>query len=170
MCQNVFSIEYLAFVSCQVPGSHPYVACYNFLVNSKLKLFMNPVVHFEMPYEDKDRMAKFYQEAFGWKPQFLGSEMGNYVVEHTCETDENGMPLKAGMINGGFYKKPKDPMGQHPSIVVSTDDLRATMEKVRASGGTMMGEPMMIPGIGEYASFIDTEGNRNSIIQPIMPS
>lgn len=23
-----------------------------------------PVVHFEMPYEDKDRMVKFYQDAF----------------------------------------------------------------------------------------------------------
>ena len=41
---------------------------------------MNPVVHFEMPYEDRNRMADFYSKAFGWKPQMLGPEMGDYVV------------------------------------------------------------------------------------------
>ena len=30
---------------------------------------MNPVVHFEMPAEDKNRMADFYTKAFGWKTQ-----------------------------------------------------------------------------------------------------
>ena len=44
---------------------------------------MNPVVHFEMGYHDKDRMVKFYETAFGWKTQAMGSDMGNYVVART---------------------------------------------------------------------------------------
>ena len=28
---------------------------------------MNPVVHFEMPGADMDRMKKFYEETFGWQ-------------------------------------------------------------------------------------------------------
>jgi predicted enzyme related to lactoylglutathione lyase len=28
---------------------------------------MNSVVHFDMPHEDRERMAKFYQNAFGWQ-------------------------------------------------------------------------------------------------------
>jgi hypothetical protein len=28
---------------------------------------MDSVVHFEMPYDDRDRMARFYQQAFGWQ-------------------------------------------------------------------------------------------------------
>ena len=48
---------------------------------------MNPVVHFEMPYDDRERMAKFYQNAFGWQTQMLGEEMGNYVLATTTETD-----------------------------------------------------------------------------------
>jgi predicted enzyme related to lactoylglutathione lyase len=35
-------------------------------------LKMNPVVHFEMPAEDRKRMADFYTKAFGWKTQQLG--------------------------------------------------------------------------------------------------
>jgi predicted enzyme related to lactoylglutathione lyase len=84
---------------------------------------MNPVVHFEMPYEDKNRMADFYTKAFGWKHQMLGADMGDYVVAQTGETDDKGMLQKPGMINGGFYKKPEDPMGQAPSVVIAVDDI-----------------------------------------------
>ena len=62
---------------------------------------MNPVVHFEMPYEDKERVAKFYTEAFGWGMQKLGNDMGDYVTASTTETDENRMVKAPGTINGG---------------------------------------------------------------------
>ena len=44
---------------------------------------MNPVVHFEMPYDDQTRMARFYEQAFGWRTQALGAEMDNYVLATT---------------------------------------------------------------------------------------
>ena len=95
---------------------------------------MNPVVHFEMPYEDKNRMAAFYTKAFGWKPQMLGPEMGEYVVVTTAEADEKGRPKNPGTINGGFYKKPADPLGQHPSIVIAVTDIQEALKKVRRGG------------------------------------
>ena len=49
---------------------------------------MNPVVHFEMPAEDRNRMASFYTKAFGWRTQMLGEDMGNYVIATTTELDE----------------------------------------------------------------------------------
>ena len=52
---------------------------------------MSPVVHFEMPYEEKKRMVKFYENAFGWKPQMLGPEMGNYdIKEHMKIVEKAG--------------------------------------------------------------------------------
>ena len=48
---------------------------------------MNPVVHFEMPTQDKQRMVAFYAKTFGWKAQMLGPEMGDYVLVTTTETD-----------------------------------------------------------------------------------
>ena len=59
---------------------------------------MDPVVHFEMPYDDRERMAKFYTSAFNWQMQMLGEEMGNYVLAATAESDQNGFP-KAARIN-----------------------------------------------------------------------
>lgn len=131
---------------------------------------MSPVVHFEMPYDDRDRMADFYTKAFGWQPQMLGPEMGEYVVVATSELDEQTkFPQKPGMINGGFFKKTKD--NQLPSIVISVDDIRSAMKDVEAAGGTVVGgqkpgEPDDIPGVGLYISFVDTEGNRVGMLQP----
>jgi len=129
---------------------------------------MNPVVHFEMPYQDKKRMSDFYSKTFGWKAEMLGPEMGEYVVMTTSEMDEKTkFPKKPGMINGGFYKRPDDPIGQAPSIVISTGDIKATLKKITAGGGKVLGEPMDIPGVGTYAGFLDTEGNRASVLQPL---
>jgi len=127
---------------------------------------MDPVVHFEMAYADRDRMAKFYTEAFGWQSQKLGLEMGNYVVAVTTPSPDN-MPTTPGHINGGFYQKSADkPEMNAPSVVIAVADIKQAMTKVRNAGGTVLGEPMAIPGIGDYVSFLDTEGNRASILQP----
>jgi predicted enzyme related to lactoylglutathione lyase len=127
---------------------------------------MNPVVHFEMPAENRKRMAEFYTKAFGWKTEQLGPEMGEYIVVTTSEADAKGRPKNPGMINGGFYQKTDDPNTHHPSVVIAVDDIKQSIEKVKKSGGKILGKPMEIPGIGMWVSFIDTEGNRLSILQP----
>ncbi len=127
---------------------------------------MDPVVHFEMPYHDRARMAKFYKSAFGWKTRMLGEEMGNYVTATTTETGLKG-PKKPGRINGGFYPRKADWPAQYPSIVIAVDHINKSMKKVEAAGGKVLGEPMEILNVGQYVSFIDPEGNRVSMLQPI---
>lgn len=130
---------------------------------------MNPVVHFEMPAENKDRMVDFYTRVFGWEAERLGPEMGNYIIVKTTETEENGFPKKPGIINGGFFEKTKD--NQYPSVVIAVDNIREAMKTVEEAGGKVRGgmkpgEPDDIPGVGLYCSIIDTEGNRVSMLQP----
>lgn len=129
---------------------------------------MNPVVHFEMPAEDTKRMADFYTNAFGWGIQIMGEEMGNYVVVTTSENDDNGRPKMAGTINGGFYPVKKDDPPHYPSVVIAVEDIKESVKKVAEAGGKIIGEPVEIPSVGLYVSFIDTEGNRVSILQPSM--
>lgn len=126
----------------------------------------NPVVHFEMPAKDKKRVSAFYTNAFGWKMQQMGPEMGNYVIAQTAETDENGMVKNSGTINGGFYDFKDEPGFQYPSVVIAVDNLKESMEKVKKEGGEVVGEEMEIPGIGLFISIIDTEGNRVGMLQP----
>jgi predicted enzyme related to lactoylglutathione lyase len=127
---------------------------------------MNPVVHFEMPYADRERMTQCYESAFGWQTQLLGEDMGHYVLATTTATDEKG-PKTPGAINGGFFPKKPDWSVQHPSIVIAVDNITDAIGRVTEAGGRVLGEPMEIPGVGHYVSFIDTEGNRVSMLQPI---
>jgi len=127
---------------------------------------MNPVVHFEMPATDRKRIANFYSNAVGWQTQMLGPDMGDYVVVTTTESDENG-PKKPGAINGGFFPKKDDFPAQYPAVVIAVDNIKESISKVTQAGGKILGEPMDIPGIGQYVSFYDTEGNRASILQPL---
>ena len=131
---------------------------------------MNPVVHFEMPADNATRMSAFYTKAFGWQTQQLGPEMGDYVLVSTSERGEDGFPKEKGMINGGFFQRTKD--NQHPSVVISVDDIRKAMKAVTDAGGKVLGgqkpgEPDDISGVGLYVSFLDTEGNRVGMLQPI---
>ena len=105
---------------------------------------MDPVVHFEMPYDDRKRMAKSYRSAFGWKMQMLGEEMGNYVTAATTETGEKG-PKKPGRINGGFYPRKPDWPAQYPSVVIAVDDVKKAMKKVKAAGVKYWGSPWKFP-------------------------
>lgn len=126
---------------------------------------MNPVVHFEMPADDRHRMAGFYTRVFGWRVQMLGEEMGNYSLVTTSDIDENGRPKDAGMINGGFF--PKEPgRAAYPSLVIAVDDIYQSMKEIEEAGGKVLGMPSEIPGYGLYVSFIDTENNQVSIMQP----
>lgn len=129
---------------------------------------MDPAVHFEMPYENSDRLVKFYSQAFGWQMEKQGQDMGDYVTAITTETDEKGMAKTPGAINGGFFPKKPDWPAQYPSVVIAVDDIRKAMSKVIDAGGKVLGKPMEIPGIGQYVSFTDTEGNRVSILQPLI--
>src|SRR5262245_65987451 len=105
---------------------------------------MCPVVHFEMPAEDRNRMATFYQKAFGWKAQMLGPEMGDYVLVTTAESDAKpGAP--AGAINGGFFPKKPDRPAQYPSIVIAVDHLQSAIRRAGHPPGQVLAHPIDIP-------------------------
>jgi uncharacterized protein len=132
---------------------------------------MDSVVHFELPYDNRERMGRFYEAAFGWKLQMYGEEMGNYVLATTAEADV--MPEgkgHRGAINGGFFPRSADMPAQHPSVVIGVKDIQSSMKAVKQAGGEVLGTPMEIPGVGQYVAFYDTEKNRLSMLQPLMPS
>lgn len=126
----------------------------------------NPVVHFEMPYDDAARVRKFYETAFGWGTMQFGPEMGSYITCQTAETDDDMMVKTPGTINGGLSPRNED--YRETRVVISVDDITAAIGAVRAAGGTVNGDPYDIPGIGLYVAIHDTEGNKVSLLQPAM--
>ena len=117
---------------------------------------MNKVVHFEVPYDDKDRSMKFYQDVFDWELQDM-PEM-KYTMARTVAVDDEFMPTEAGAINGGMYKR-EEGIAASPVLVIEVPDIEAHIEKVKAHGGAHVMGKAEIPDMGYYAQVKDTEGN-----------
>jgi len=126
----------------------------------------NPVVHFEMPAKDKKRVSEFYAKVFGWNMMQLGSDMGNYLLAQTTETDEKGMVKTPGAINGGFFDYKDDDFNRAPHLVIAVDNLDESIQAVEKAGGKVEGEKMDIPGVGMYVSFRDSENTVVGMLQP----
>jgi uncharacterized protein len=116
---------------------------------------MDKVVHFEIPFDDKQRAMKFYSECFGWRLADM-PEM-NYVMASTAEVDEQFRPKEAGAINGGLFQRPAE--APNPTLYVGVSSIEAALAKVTAAGGRVVTPKTPIPGMGAYARIADTEGN-----------
>ncbi len=127
----------------------------------------SPVVHFEMPAKDKDRVKKFYSASFGWDMVQLGEEMSNYILAGTSPVDQNQMHIEKGAINGGFFDYKDDELNRHPHIVIQVENLDESIDAVKNNGGEIKTDKMDIPGIGTYVSFTDSEGNVVGMLQPL---
>ncbi len=116
---------------------------------------MDKVMHFEIPFDNKQRAMKFYSDSFGWN--VMDMPQMNYVMAGTVEVDEHRRPKEPGAINGGMLERPKE--APYPTIYVGVHSLDATLQKVQAAGGKVVTPNTPIPGMGAYARVADTEGN-----------
>lgn len=123
------------------------------------------VVHFEIPAEDMDRAAEFYRAAFGWEIRPM-PEL-DYVMVMPTPTDDQGMPVEAGSINGGMFKRD----AERPSPVVTIDvaDIDAALEKVASLGGRAALPKQVVGDMGFAAYFTDSEGNLMGLWQSAQP-
>ena len=115
---------------------------------------MDPVQHFEIPYKSRDRAKKFYFDAFGW--QIFDLPGSSYSLANSVDTHANGMPKKAGAINGGLV--PRSDLVQGPTFMVKVGALAPHLERIREHGGEVLSEPTHM-GPVVFARIRDTEGN-----------
>jgi predicted enzyme related to lactoylglutathione lyase len=125
---------------------------------------VDKVVHFEIPFEDKQRAMDFYGRCFGWQLQDM-PEM-NYVMANTVATGPDYRPTEPGAINGGLFQRPKEAPG--PVIYVGVSSVDESIKKVQAAGGKVVTPKTPIPGMGAYARISDLEGNIIGLFEAAM--
>lgn len=122
---------------------------------------MDSVVHFEIPFDNKQRAMKFYTDAFGWK--LADMPQMEYVTATSADVDETHRPKERGAINGGLFQRPKE--APSPTIYVNVKSVESAIKKVETAGGKVVTPPTPIPGMGSYARVADTEGNVIGLFQ-----
>ena len=109
------------------------------------------VVHIEIKAADNDRSVAFYRDLFGW--QFAESGMP--------ELDYRMARLGDDM---GVASYPSDDPGSGYLVYMDTDDIDASVAKVRELGGEA-GDKQPIPMTGWFSHCKDTEGNTFGLFQ-----
>lgn len=115
---------------------------------------MNRVTNFEIPAGDPQQVMDFFSKTFGWK--FTEFDPGHYWMAETGEPGISG-------INGSVMKRrdPRQPIVN--SILV--EDIDATIEKIKANGGTIVVDKQAVHSFGWLAYFKDPDGNIHGIWQ-----
>ena len=109
------------------------------------------LVHFEVPARNSDQAKTFWSGVFGW--EFGDSampEMEYYMV-------------RTGEDQGGAVF-PSEKAGSGLTIYFDTDDIDASISKVRGLGGKAE-DKMPIPHVGWFTPCSDTDGNAFSLFQ-----
>lgn len=100
--------------------------------------------YIELPVTDLPAARSFYEQAFGWQFNEYGPAYAG--IRHPSGDGE------VGGLNGTA-----DPNDRHPLVMLYSDDLDASVEAVRAAGGTVVQEPYEFPG-GRRFHFTDPSG------------
>lgn len=105
------------------------------------------ITYFDLTAEQPEVLQRFYESVFGWgfsEPDEQGYRM--------IDTDGSGNP--AGGIGSS---EDGSPTGF--TFYVDVDDLQQRISAATAGGGSVIMEPMELPGFGSIAVIADPEGN-----------
>ncbi len=103
------------------------------------------MVHYELSAADADRAQQFWGGLFGW--EFQGSGMPGMDYRMAQINDTSGVAIMQSDASPG-----------HPNVYLATDDIDASVGKVRSLGG-QADDKAPVPGHGWFSACKDTEGN-----------
>ena len=114
------------------------------------------VTWYEIPVTDMNRAVEFYSNLFGM--QIDVSDFGELKMA-LMPYYENQIGISGALVeNKEFYHSDNQ---KGPLLYFETDNVKQTLDKATALGGTTVIEEKLIsPEHGYMGVFLDTEGNR----------
>lgn len=104
------------------------------------------ITHIEFPADDLERAKRFYSAVAGWE----FGEMEGYPDYFLFRTSENA---------GGGLGTRGQSVGEDVRVYINVDSLETAIEAAKANGGSVVSEPIDVPGQGRFASVRDSEGS-----------
>lgn len=116
---------------------------------------MATVGYFEIQVDDFNRAQAFYRQVFDWNFSKFDSSF-EYFSINTGKKEGEG-------IEGGMLKR-QAPLAKDNGVsgymcAIYVDSIDETQEKIAKQGGSITMPKTDIPGVGNVAYALDTEGN-----------
>ncbi len=106
------------------------------------------IVHFEIPADQPESLAKFYTTLFGWQIEKMPNTSFDYWL---CRTGDGPG------IDGAIMKR-MDPR-QTVTNYTDVEQIDASLEKALSLGATITVPKSPVPGMGWFAMALDPQGN-----------
>jgi predicted enzyme related to lactoylglutathione lyase len=103
-----------------------------------------PIVFFDIAGPDAAGLKQFYSGIFGWK---IGDDLG---ID----------PAATGGLRGTLRQDPAEKI-----LYLGVADINATLDAIKAAGGTVDVPRMVVPGVVIFALFRDPAGNRMGLVE-----
>ena len=122
-----------------------------------------PFIWHELSTPDVDGATNFYNAVFGWTSEGMKmpEEMG--FTYHIFKNSENPNGF-AGMMPTNIPMMEGTP--PHWAMYLHVENVDATVEKIKASGGSCHVEPMDVPMAGRMALCADPQGATFWVMTP----
>ncbi|MDT8436666.1 MAG: VOC family protein [Gemmatimonadota bacterium] len=104
--------------------------------------------YIEFSVTDMDRSKSFFEKAFGWRFNDYGP---TYAGIRKRDGEAGGLRLETETTPRGV-----------PLVILYSEDLEATLAKVRDAGGRITTEPFEFPG-GRRFHFLDPDGTEMAV-------
>lgn len=111
----------------------------------------------ELITNDAEAAKKFYADVMGWSYDSMPMPDGTY---HVCK---RGDDMVGGLFEASAEMGGDDP---HWQTYFAVDDVDASIEKIRAAGGSVVRDPFDVPGVGRIAMVADPTGAVSGIMKP----
>jgi predicted enzyme related to lactoylglutathione lyase len=116
---------------------------------------MATVGYFEVQVDDFKRAQDFYKEVFGWNFSKFDAPFEYYSID-TGKSEGQG-------IDGGMVKR-QQPLAESNGVsgyvcAIYVKSVDETLEKLEKQGGKVTMPKTNIPGVGNVAYALDSEGN-----------
>jgi predicted enzyme related to lactoylglutathione lyase len=108
------------------------------------------VVHIELPSGDADRASGFWSGLFGW--EIGASAMDGFDYRMAQIADDQGIAVYPS----------EDKAGDGPIVYFDTDDIEASIARVKELGGQAE-DKQPVPTHGWFSACVDTEGTKFSL-------
>lgn len=117
-----------------------------------------PIVHYEIPANDVEKLRKFYEECFGWK--FSDANMPGMEYWMFSSGKDS--------LGGGMYKK--QDANERPRNYVHVESVDGAVVTFQQAGGSIVTTKQEVPGVGFIAMGLDQEGNLVGLFEPHPPA
>ena len=109
----------------------------------------NKINYIEIPAKNIESAKNFFADVFGWSFMDFGPD-------YSCFSDQG--------VDGGFFKSDLTLSTNNGSalIVIYSNNLQATLDKVESAGGVVIKPIFSFPG-GRRFHFADTNGNEYAV-------